>query len=315
MSPVASGEAAIRGRATLTGCMWPGRADTRTPATLVLNPRAGAIARLPMGAQGVIEAARTHFALMQDPAPELPIGAQIARALAPAPEVVLVAGGDGTVAAVAEQLVGEPSMLGVIPGGTMNRLAARLGLPRDPIEAIEALAGAEPVLLPTGSVNGRLFLYQAVLGRPARLARFREMQRDGQSGWWPLLVAGLRAAARPLGRRLDVAVPPAFRTDAVAAVVTVPEPHLADGRLRIEAVQRTSLAAGARQVVLWLTGRLGDSPDVLCADAPHAAIRARRRRIRLMLDGEMVLMENPLRIRLVRGALTLLRPPRPPDAA
>jgi len=315
MTEATVGQRVMARRAALAAAARQPEAGLRMPATLVVNPRAGTLARLPMGAHGLVQAARAHFALMQDPAPELPISAQIARALAPTPEVVLVAGGDGTVAAVAEQLVGSHCALGVIPGGTMNRTAARLGLPCDPIAAIAALAAAQPVMMPGGDVNGRLFLYQAVLGRPARLVRFREMQRDGQNGWWPLLVAGLRALARPLNSRLQVAAPPDFRTDAVAAVVSVPAADATDGLLRIEAVRRTSLSAALRQVMLWSSGKLGDAPDVLSAETQYASVQTRRRRLRLMLDGEMLLMEAPLRLRLVRDALVLLRPVQSVDAA
>lgn len=55
---------------------------------------------------------------------------------------VIVAGGDGTVRAVADGLAGSGTPLGIVPAGTANLLDYNLGLPRDEAGAIEvAVAG------------------------------------------------------------------------------------------------------------------------------------------------------------------------------
>jgi YegS/Rv2252/BmrU family lipid kinase len=56
-------------------------------------------------------------------------------------ELVIAAGGDGTVEDVAFPLVGSDTTLGIIPAGTMNNLARVLGIPLD-IEQACALLGA-----------------------------------------------------------------------------------------------------------------------------------------------------------------------------
>ncbi|HBE29501.1 MAG TPA: hypothetical protein DDW25_11490, partial [Ktedonobacter sp.] len=53
-------------------------------------------------------------------------------------ELIIAAGGDGTIHAVASGLIERKSTLGIIPMGTMNNLAHSLGIPL-PIEAACAI--------------------------------------------------------------------------------------------------------------------------------------------------------------------------------
>jgi YegS/Rv2252/BmrU family lipid kinase len=56
-------------------------------------------------------------------------------------EIVVAAGGDGTVSGVAAGLVGTPALLGVIPLGTTNVLAQELGIPLIIDDACALIAG------------------------------------------------------------------------------------------------------------------------------------------------------------------------------
>lgn len=84
---------------------------------------------------------------------------------------VVVLGGDGTLNEAANGLVGSPTALGVLPGGSTNVFARTLGFTNDPIEATgELLAALERKDLRTvglGSVNGRAFLFHVGIGYDA----------------------------------------------------------------------------------------------------------------------------------------------------
>jgi len=230
-------------------------------------------------------------------------------ALASQPEVVFAAGGDGTLRAVAEALRGTGVAMGVIPGGTMNRLAERLGLPADPVEAVARYRPGRVAAFDLATANDEVFLYQAIAGRTARLLRFREMQRDGTS-WLPLIVAALRALFRPPARHLTLVAPglrglSGRRPRGHTAVVTTP----ADGgTLEVDLVRHGSVLGRLMQAIRWVRQGLAEDPGVRHARLSRVAVLVPGRGVRLSLDGEMRMAAPPLHFRLHRGALRVLSP-------
>ncbi len=85
-------------------------------------------------------------------------------ALADAPDLVIAAGGDGTVSMVASSLIGTKTPLGIVPRGTANSIAAGLGIPTDDVGVLETLVGGEPVAVDTARANGRPMLLHASVG-------------------------------------------------------------------------------------------------------------------------------------------------------
>jgi diacylglycerol kinase family enzyme len=70
-------------------------------------------------------------------------------------DLVLVAGGDGTVGHVAERLVGRGVPLAVLSRGTANNIAKSLGLTGSPEDTVAGLRRAVPRPLDAGTVRGR----------------------------------------------------------------------------------------------------------------------------------------------------------------
>src|ERR1700723_4520043 len=68
--------------------------------------------------------------------------------------MVVAAGGDGTIAEVANGLIGTSACLGVIPLGTANVLAHELGLPFSPKAVAAALAFGRTCQLWPGLAHG-----------------------------------------------------------------------------------------------------------------------------------------------------------------
>lgn len=82
--------------------------------------------------------------------------------------LVLAFGGDGTYNEVARGLIGSPSALGVLPGGTTSVLAYELGIPRPAPRALASLlSGADRAMRPGLTDRGDLFLLMLSSGPDA----------------------------------------------------------------------------------------------------------------------------------------------------
>jgi len=86
-------------------------------------------------------------------------------------DVVVAFGGDGTVNEAANGLLGSPTPLCCLPGGSANVFAKMLGIPGDLIDATEHLLAMaddwRPRRVDLGSVNGRCFTFASGLGLDA----------------------------------------------------------------------------------------------------------------------------------------------------
>jgi diacylglycerol kinase family enzyme len=107
---------------------------------------------------------------------------------------VVAAGGDGTVNAVAQHVAGTGTILGVLPGGTLNHFARDLGL-RDMNAALEALRQGRVAGVDAGRAGDRYFVNNAGLGLYPELVYERE-RHEHRVGKWR---AAARAARQILG--------------------------------------------------------------------------------------------------------------------
>jgi len=80
-------------------------------------------------------------------------------------DLVVAAGGDGTVSDVIDGLVGSPAPLGIIPIGTGNLIARELGIPEDIDEAVSIVASApHSRKIDAMKIDGRVFALNVSVG-------------------------------------------------------------------------------------------------------------------------------------------------------
>ena len=85
-------------------------------------------------------------------------------------EVVIAAGGDGTINEIIQELAGSETALGVLPVGTVNVWARETNIPLDDVGARKVLVDGEVRRVDLGKVNDRYFLLMAGIGFDAEVA-------------------------------------------------------------------------------------------------------------------------------------------------
>ncbi|BCJ70775.1 hypothetical protein CS0771_03190 [Catellatospora sp. IY07-71] len=129
----------------------------------------------------------------------------LARRCAAEGDVVLAAGGDGTLRCLGAALAGTDGVLGVVPAGRGNDLARQLGLPHRPADVAELLLHGRPRWIDTVDAAGETVLGSVYAGVDAAANERANRARWTPSGLvYPL--AGARALAGWRPTRYEIAV-------------------------------------------------------------------------------------------------------------
>ena len=245
--------------------------------------------------------------------------------------VVVAAGGDGTVNAVAQATLGSGLAFGVLPQGTFNYFSRTHGIPVDTAEALEVLLTEQPRAAQVGLVNDRAFLVNASMGLYAELLEDRESYkaRYGRSRWIAFFAGlltvmrghrhwNLRMAWR--GQERDLRTPTLFIGNNPLQLLQVGIEHAdapENGQLAAVALKPVSVLAMPGLLVRGALGRLGSADEVLSFPFESMTVKASRshgpRRVKVATDGEIAWAEMPLLFRVSPEPLWLVRPDTAPE--
>lgn len=133
-----------------------------------------------------------------DPRPEHPERIpELIRRHAAEVDVVVLAGGDGTISGAAGALRETGVPFAIVPLGTANDLARTLAIPGDPAEACRLVTTGRVKAIDLGEVNGRYFFNAAHIGLGVEVKR--QLESDIKERWGVLAYA--RAAVDALSER------------------------------------------------------------------------------------------------------------------
>jgi YegS/Rv2252/BmrU family lipid kinase len=118
------------------------------------------------------------------------------RAVADGAEIVIAAGGDGTVASVVSGLAGSPAALAILPSGTGNLLARNLDLPMATEDVLAAVVGGRTTTMDVGEMLagpavGLSFAVMAGMGFDAAIMDDAPEKLKGAVGWPAYIIAAL----------------------------------------------------------------------------------------------------------------------------
>jgi diacylglycerol kinase family enzyme len=268
---------------------------------LIVNPRSGDGAA---GRAGLVEIARARGIHVV----ELGEGDDLAhlarRAVRRGADVIGMAGGDGSLAVVADVAMHESIPFVCVPSGTRNHFALDLGLDRtDPIAALDAFGEAVQRRIDVATVNGRRFLNNVSIGAYGEVVG-SERYRDNKVG---VALAALPDLIGPDAEPLDLRFTDGTGSEHRSAVVIHvsnnsydlgpnlgfgSRPSLVDGELGIVAVVKEGDVVPPR-VISWQQARFEVASDAAVASG---------------IDGEFVELAPPVRFEVEPLALRVRMP-------
>jgi YegS/Rv2252/BmrU family lipid kinase len=249
--------------------------------------------------------------------------AELARcAIAEGCDVVVAGGGDGTLNAVASALAGTDVRFGILPVGTLNHFARDLNLPLDLDEAAKVVLTGQPARIDVADVNGRVFLNNAIIGLYPEYRFIKDLQeRRGRRRWlafvwavgtilrrYPFLAVRMTVDGCTQLRRTPYILV-ANNEHAMEGYHLGTRRSLSEGKLWIYVMKRQSRWGLVCMVINLALGRFRAERDFDIFEAAEAWVETRRkRRLGVSLDGEIVMMEAPLRFRTLPQSLIVIVP-------
>ncbi|MEX5286868.1 diacylglycerol kinase family protein [Acinetobacter towneri] len=236
--------------------------------------------------------------------------------------VVVAAGGDGTLNAVAAKLKGTSIPMGILPLGTFNYVARLLNIPLDLIEAAHVIATGSTRAVHVAQINQHIYLNNASLGLYPLFIQKRERYNQ-YLGRLPLhaYTSGLDVLIRDRKElKLKIAV------DGKLYPLKTPliffgnnQLQLSEMNLRIAQAAEQGKVAGVVVAksdkltlfkILWqmIQGKLDQASDIYSFAADQVVIHSTQTQLTVAIDGEIVKMRPPLHISVQKNALNIKVP-------
>jgi YegS/Rv2252/BmrU family lipid kinase len=332
---------------------WPGAAPSgldrydaawcppvAAQARIIANPNSGGV----RGAEGLRELRATAIWLTEHRLPtELRLteaaghASELAHEAAQAGmEMVIAAGGDGTINDVAQGLARTTTALGVLPFGTMNVWARETGIPLQMAQARELLLRGARRRVDLGRAGSRYFLLMAGIGMDAEVVRRVEgnwLKRWGLKFLDYVLTAGmlgftqqparlwLRIDGQPGGRHPGKPRSKRRGTRALLVVIGNTRLHAAtlafahkavvdDGLLDVVIVGGGGVIHRAQVLVHALLRRSSGDPRVRYERCRSIRLESTPP-LPVQVDGELI-GRLPMTFSVAPGALTVIVPPDAP---
>jgi diacylglycerol kinase family enzyme len=236
-------------------------------------------------------------------------------------QTIVAGGGDGTISAVAAELVDTDKTLGVLPLGTLNHFAKDLNISLDLEEATQTIIDGHIVKVDVGEVNGQVFINNSSLGLYPDIVRRREQrQRLGYGKWNSLLRSALKVFNRyPFldirlnadDKKINTRTPFVFVGNNEYEMESFNiggRMCLNGGHLSLYMTPHTGRLGLLRMALGALFGKLSQEKDFVSLCIDEVRIESRRRQLRVATDGEVTMMETPLYYRIRKGALRVIVP-------
>ena len=237
-------------------------------------------------------------------------------------DLVIAAGGDGTINEIIQELAGSETALGVLPTGPVNVWAREMGIPLEIASARDVLVNGQTRRVDLGRAKGRYFLLMAGVGLDGELTRAVERKPLKSWGILGYILMGLwlgpgyrgfRAHLYLNGRRI--------RTNALEIIIgntqflggffkSTPRARCDDGLLDVCLVYKRNLFGHVG--VLWDFFRHREPPRLWVRYITCTSVRVRTfQPVAVQLDGDPA-GDTPVIFSVAPSALKVVVPQKTP---
>lgn len=239
-------------------------------------------------------------------------------------DVIIAAGGDGTLNAVAKDLLNTKVKFGILPLGTLNHLAKDLGIPLDLQAALELIVGTHDVIkVDVGDCNGNIFLNNSGLGIYPRIVELREkFERKGHVKLLAYVLAlfeliknipkfsvTLKIEGEVISKKTSF-IFVGNNEYGLGGRATGTRDTLTDGQLSLWISHRTSFLGLLELLFRAVFGNLKEHRDFDVYQSEEFTVATKRRSISITFDGEVQKLESPFKYRIVPSCLNVIVPLR-----
>ncbi|MCX5466455.1 diacylglycerol/lipid kinase family protein [Acinetobacter nematophilus] len=236
--------------------------------------------------------------------------------------VIVAAGGDGTLNAVASQMLHQHIPMGILPLGTFNYVARALNIPLNLLDAAHVIATGEPRASHIACINDQIYLNNASLGlyplfikkREAYNRRFGRFALNAYTSGLDVLIRDrkeLKLEIEVDGQKYPVKSPLIFFGNN--------QLQLKELNLRISKCAEVGEIAGVviakgdkatlfKTLFQTIRGKLEKASDVYSFGAEKVIVYSKKPKLTVAIDGEIVSMDTPLNLHVEKNALNIMVP-------
>lgn len=238
-------------------------------------------------------------------------------------DLVVAGGGDGTLNAVLQGLVGTKLPLGILPLGTANDLAKTLSIPIDLKQACDVIVQGHTRRIDIGRVNDVYFFNEASIGMSVALCRRLTKESKSTFGVFALLFHALQIVFAMRRFRALITLPSGEVIAARTAQLTVgngqnfggfvatDDATIDDRKLDLYSVRLTNWKDYFEAMTALLRRRYDDVRSVFTLHGRRFEVKTGRR-MRVEADGELI-SSTPATFEVVPAAVDVFVPaPSPP---
>lgn len=232
-------------------------------------------------------------------------------------EVLVVGGGDGSMATAVDVLAHAKTALGVLPLGTGNSFALTLSISDDFDAALDTIAAGRIERVDLGTIDDRYFANFAVIGLSAEIAENAPHALKPIIGPAAYVVGGIapfarhrpfRARVKYDGGKLDIETSQIVVASGrfFGKQPVTPDASITDGRLAFFASEGGSRFDAAKTYLAFALGAQTMLPGAHVFSAKHVSLKTSRRQP-IAIDGNAY-GRTPAKFGIARGALRVIVP-------